>query len=272
MVASKIDCTGKRFGWLTVIGKKKVLTGQKRKTYTTMWVLRCDCGNVVHLLRDRFDHTERQKSCGCARSRGWIDNKRRTTDITDKRFGSLTAVKLTGKKVKGQSTWLLKCDCGGYREMALKQLNNYNKRAYGLHCNSPVHFPGAWYPPTPNPYPSEAGKIIEKYLWMTKTENFPKNKQVVEDARIERLIRVAWTIVYRRSQGEEITKEYEFNLIKSHIRYASLDVYNPSGYHSICNDKNIGKEEMTNLTSPDPRDSSCGEKPLCKKRISVNRK
>ena len=35
-----------------------------------------------------------------------------TVDLTGKKFGKLTAVRLTGKKQRGKLTWLCICDCG----------------------------------------------------------------------------------------------------------------------------------------------------------------
>lgn len=38
-------------------------------------------------------------------------------DLTDERFGKLTAIKPTGRSKKGDVLWLCKCDCGEYKRI-----------------------------------------------------------------------------------------------------------------------------------------------------------
>jgi len=49
----------------------------------------------------------RTKTCGCSR------------DLTGRRYGKLTVIKNTGKKVKSDDhlLWLCRCDCGNYKEV-----------------------------------------------------------------------------------------------------------------------------------------------------------
>ena len=56
-----IDITGKRFGRLTVLGLSHI-DGRRR----SIWLCRCDCGNIVKLRKDHFAYQKsKQKSCGC---------------------------------------------------------------------------------------------------------------------------------------------------------------------------------------------------------------
>lgn len=45
-------------------------------------------------------------------------------DITSERFGSLTALHVTGKNVSGSYIWMCKCDCGDYKEVYVTRLLN----------------------------------------------------------------------------------------------------------------------------------------------------
>lgn len=218
MVAAKPDCTGQRFGWLTVKGKGEVVkaNGKSRR----LWILECDCGKKISLQRGDFDRSQGgQKSCGCARSKGWVDNKRIPDDITGQKFGSLTAIRLTGKKVKGQPTWLLECDCGKECEMSKKRLG----QGYRLNCGDLSHQPGVHYPPTPNPYPEQAGAIVVKYLHLTHPKA-PIFDSRIQDRRLDRLIRAAWILTYREWQGETFSDLYKYRFICKHLRYSATDI------------------------------------------------
>lgn len=219
------DITGQKFGRLTVLGKG----GQKpdnRGSYIQLWKLQCDCGNVVERPRSSIE-AKGQISCGCARGLGLIDNKRRPRDITGDRFGNLQAIKLTGKKDKNnQPTWLLRCDCGNTCEFPLKILNHKQRWNLWVNCGDRSRHPeiDCSYPPTPNPYPKEAGELLEKYLHLTELD-FQKINSEIEDEKRDRLLRAAWILVYRRQQGEDISELYEINFIKKHLRYCSVDVF-----------------------------------------------
>lgn len=252
MVAAKPDCTGQRFGLLTVLGKGDVR--KKNGQSNRLWNLQCDCGNIVSLVRGDFDRAKGgQRSCGCLgknRRKELVDNKRRPRDITGQRFGSLVAVKLTGKKKDGKPTWLLQCDCGKTTEMSLTRLGS----GYRLNCGDLSHQPGLHYPPTPKPYPKEAGKLLEKYLYLTRpiAEKFDSR---IQDERLDRLIRAAWIVTYRRQQGEQISETHERRYIWKCLRFARSAVklrrFVEAGgisRYTFARYKQIGSE-MTNVTS-----------------------
>lgn len=99
------DLTGKRFGKLTVIEK----TGKQEDRYWT-WRCRCDCGreilvNTKRLTRGTVSH------CGCEKknafSLGPIPE-----DLTGKRYGRLTVLRLDKQLDSGKTSWLCQCDCG----------------------------------------------------------------------------------------------------------------------------------------------------------------
>ncbi len=256
MTKAKPDCTGQRFGRLVVLG-----LGSKRprkNSYDQLWKLQCDCGKVIEIPRIHFER-KGQVSCGCKRRLGLVDNKRRTLDITGQRFGELTAVALTGNKIKGKPAWLLKCDCGGTRDMSLTLIRHYQRENIRLNCRNKENHNDHWlhYPATPNPYPKEAGLLLKKYLHLTELD-YEKIDSEVEDEKRDRLLRAAWIITYRRQQGEQISELHEKRLINKHLRYCSIDVFwkrklaqNGGLLYNASGDKKTIGDEMTNLTFSD---------------------
>lgn len=230
MTAESPDCTGQRFGMLLVLGKgsRQPRPACKRRKNSTrqLWRVLCDCGREVEILRGSFE-TKGQISCGCKRSRGLVDNKRRPKDIRGQRFEQLVAIKLTGNKDKyNKPTWLLQCDCGAKCESSLTDIQRKIYMNTRVSCGDRVRHPEKclWYPPTPSPYPREAGELLVKYLPLTYL-HYQQVDSAVEDQKRDRLLRAAWIIVYRRSQGEEISELYESRIIKKHLRYCSIQVY-----------------------------------------------
>jgi len=96
-----LDLTGQRFGKLTVL-RKAPSQGDRR----TRWECQCDCGNV-YVTTSQNLRKGRVKSCGCGRLK----------DITNQRFGRLTAVERSDKYVEyaghgRKYMWKCICDCG----------------------------------------------------------------------------------------------------------------------------------------------------------------
>lgn len=252
------DLTGKRFGRLVVLGKGRQKP-DNRGSYIQLWQMQCDCGRVVEIQRSSVE-TKGQISCGCARSLGLIDNKRRPIDIAGQRFGSLEAIALTGKKDKyNQPTWELQCDCGNTCEFSLKRLTHKQRMCLWINCGSRLRHPEiyCWYPPIPNSYPKEAGELLKKYLPLTELP-YKQIDAAVEDLKRDRLLRAAWILTYRRSGGEYISELHEYRFIKKYLRYCSIDVFwqrklELNGgflYNTDGKKKSIG-DAMTNVTTLD---------------------
>lgn len=106
------NLTGKRFTRLVVINMT-----EERKNRYVVWNCRCDCGNYIEVPSDqlRGGYT---KSCGCL-----VKDKAKRADIKGQKFGILTAVKQTDKRVYRSVVWLCKCDCGNYIEVSVNRLN-----------------------------------------------------------------------------------------------------------------------------------------------------
>lgn len=252
----KPDCTGQKFGMLLVLGK-----GGKhfyRNSYRQLWRARCDCGKVIEVPRGYFE-INGQVSCGCKRKLGLVDNNRRPLDISGQKFGTLQAIALTGKKdACGKPTWVLQCDCSNTREMSLSDIRRHEYSGIRINCGDRLKHPERWltYPPTPSPYPIDAGKLLIKYLSLTQLK-YQQIDSEIEDEKRDRLLRAAWIIVHRRSCGEEISELHENRIIRKHLRYCSIDVFwkrkleTQGGflYDASGDKKEIGGGTMTELTS-----------------------
>lgn len=109
------NMTNKKYGRLTVINPNF----PKGKYYYALCV--CECGNAKIIRRDHLVKKEIQ-SCGCLQREnssrlGKKMSKRiagaNRIDITGKRFGTLTAIKMVKKgDASHTEEWLCKCDCG----------------------------------------------------------------------------------------------------------------------------------------------------------------
>ncbi|MBD2492494.1 hypothetical protein [Aulosira sp. FACHB-615] len=222
---AKPDCTGMRFGRIVVLGKGGTRP-DSYGSYIQFWRLQCDCGNIIERTRESFDR-KGQVSCGCARKLGLIDNKRRPRDISGQRFGSLTAIKLTGyNDDNNRPAWMLACDCGNTCELSLSKITHKQRQCLWVNCGDSTKHPERYleYPPTPNPYPKEAGELLEKYLHLSEI-GYQQIDSAIEDEKRDRLIRACWILTYRRSLGEQLSELYEKRYIKKSLRYCSIDVF-----------------------------------------------
>lgn len=97
--------TGQRLG-LAVVVDPDVMLDQPGKQRARAARLRCDCGTeYVRRLADIFKRPDTQSCSGHASH----------TDLIGRRFGKLTAIRMTGTVRRGalaQAQWLCRCDCG----------------------------------------------------------------------------------------------------------------------------------------------------------------
>lgn len=103
---------GKRFGKLIVEART-----EERQNGSVVWKCKCDCGgykNVpTHLLTS--NHTQ---SCGC------LIREIQGNDLTNQKFGRLTALYPCNYKKKSSIVWHCICDCGNEYDV-----DSYNLRA-----------------------------------------------------------------------------------------------------------------------------------------------
>jgi hypothetical protein len=110
-----LDLIGKRFGLLTVL--ERVIKEDNNDSY---WKCMCECGNTCIVTGSNLK-SGRTVSCGCVN-----DKKRREgfKDITGMRFGKLTVISKTSKRINRRVVWYCLCDCGNYCEVSINHIGN----------------------------------------------------------------------------------------------------------------------------------------------------
>jgi hypothetical protein len=221
---------GQRFGRLTVIrqiGKVETSSGRAERHY----ICQCDCGQQIQVYGWSVQ-AGKTKSCGCLRK---AHSGRSVVDLTGQKFGELVVkgraggggYDADGKRMR--VTWACLCSCGNtvnFSGIKLMSSRNHRKRQSHLNCrdhSKHLDGVGVWYPPTPSPYPQEAAELLKKYLkWTEPPAWMPgPEKSNLRDEKFDRLLRVAWTITYRISQGEDISELHQGRIILKHLRYAN---------------------------------------------------
>ena len=114
------DLTNQRFGRLTVLYRDNSKeSGHQKKSY---WICKCDCGKITSVNSSSLISGKTQ-SCGCLRADK--TSEALSIDLTNQRFGKLTAIKRVEsiEEASGQirTAWLCRCDCG--HEIIVKTIN-----------------------------------------------------------------------------------------------------------------------------------------------------
>ena len=123
------DLTGKRFGQLTVERKT-----DERYKGSIVWECKCDCGNIAYVpARYLRSNTT---SCGCAKT------GKKALDLTGQRFGWLTAVEPTEKRMFSNVIWKCKCDCGNISYVAAHNLRSGGTQSCGCSKSTKAQVPG----------------------------------------------------------------------------------------------------------------------------------
>ena len=116
---AKKDLVGQYFGKLLV----KQDSGKRASNGGIIWTCECECGNIVdipggNLTRKKYG----QITCGkCIKAE----------DLSGQKFGKLTAIENTGKKVNDKYVWKCLCDCGNYTEVHSANLKNGSVKSCG---------------------------------------------------------------------------------------------------------------------------------------------
>ena len=109
---------GFRYGRLKVVS-----ITNKREYHGVVWKCKCDCGNIRFVSSDSLSRGA-TKSCGC------LYNER-LHDLTDRRFGKLTVLKITSIRKFEKIVWKCKCDCGAICFIASGSLLSGNSKSCG---------------------------------------------------------------------------------------------------------------------------------------------
>ena len=108
-----INIQGQKFGRWTVLEKVKV--EGKKETY---WLCRCDCGIERKVLGKNL-RNGRSTSCGCYKKEQnsifmskYNKEHSSAIDIAGQKYGLLTPIKPTEKRLSSSIVWECLCDCG----------------------------------------------------------------------------------------------------------------------------------------------------------------
>ena len=115
----KKELAGQKFGKLTVTKD----SGKRAPNGGILWECQCDCGNIVNVIGSNLTRKKHPtQSCGC---------KTGAKDLSGLKFGSLTAIKPTEKRVNCKVVWECKCDCGEIHYAHSSNLLNGSVRSCG---------------------------------------------------------------------------------------------------------------------------------------------
>lgn len=126
-----IDLTGQKFGRLEVICRD--FEYQKNKNADKpYWKCRCECGKIISVLGKSLREGN-TKSCGCLQK----DTIRQLNykDLTNQKFGKLTAIKYLGNSI-----WECKCECGNTICVTTHHLTSKHTMSCGC-----IHSKGEFY-------------------------------------------------------------------------------------------------------------------------------
>lgn len=108
-----MDLSSQKFGKLTAI--KRVNVGNIWK-----WECKCDCGNTTYVSTGCLRNGT-TKGCGCFQIK----------DLSNQKFGRLTAIKIVGKNKSGSRKWLCICDCGNETVVEQYRLSSGQTKSCG---------------------------------------------------------------------------------------------------------------------------------------------
>ena len=103
---NKIDLTGKKFGYLTVLKD----SGERGNKHSVLWECRCECGNITKVAAgDLIKGSTR--SCGCKKKE--LRRETRAKQMIGQRFGKLIVLAQVDEQDTDLSyKYLCQCDCG----------------------------------------------------------------------------------------------------------------------------------------------------------------
>lgn len=127
---------GQRFGRLTIVGPS-----DKRYSNAQALECKCDCGKIISVTETELKYGYR-KSCGCIqKERNDQFRKTHPEIVPGQRYGRLTTLSLSDKRINHARTWKCKCDCGNIVLAGAYQLSRGLKKSCGClkkHQSLPV--------------------------------------------------------------------------------------------------------------------------------------
>lgn len=94
------------------------------------WLCECSCENKTRRIINGNDlRSGHSKSCGCLKSEK--TSLRKSKNITNKKFGFLTALYPTEKRQQTNIVWHCLCDCGNECDISIMYLENGHTQSCG---------------------------------------------------------------------------------------------------------------------------------------------
>lgn len=116
------DLTGKRQGKLTFIKPSKI------KNNRVYWWVQCDCGEIEEKRND----TPSQSCLKCSRiNQGKKIKGKNMKDLSNQKFGKLTALYPLKDRKDNKIVWHCKCDCGNEIDILAASLTSKNTSSCG---------------------------------------------------------------------------------------------------------------------------------------------
>lgn len=182
MPGQPINIKGQKFGRWTVLYSVPNLKSRDAK-----WMCECECGTQREVLGKNL-RNGRSTSCGCYKkecdSKAMAErNKLSALNLTNKKYGLLTAIEPTEKRTaQGSVIWKCVCECGKYHFVSANALR-------GKHpirsCGCSTRSLGATY--IINILQKNSINFIDEYIF----SDLPKSKfdfAIIENDEIKRLI------------------------------------------------------------------------------------
>ena len=124
------DLSGVRYGRLVAVEPTDQRDGHK----CVIWKCLCDCGNISY-KSSRYLKSGRTQSCGCLHKEIISKtNKKYYINLINHRFGKLTVIQKTDKRVYKHIVWECKCECGNICEVPSHYLLSGDTTSCG-ECN-----------------------------------------------------------------------------------------------------------------------------------------
>lgn len=136
--------TGQRFNALTVIGERPERRITKGGNNKYLWLCKCDCGEELWVEAQALKKGKKQ-SCGCVgakkhgisideyrnRYNNLLDSAGKALDLTNMRFGKLTALYVDTEATTKARKWMCLCDCGAFTSVSTANLTNGHTQSCG---------------------------------------------------------------------------------------------------------------------------------------------
>lgn len=119
---NKNELIGQKFGKLMVIGKTDHLEERYR-----VWLCRCDCGNSIEVNTRKLKRGT-VLDCGCGGKKRRANQKE---DLVGQKFGQLTVLSESPRRMAGRISWNCLCTCGNQKIITSQALKSGKTKSCG---------------------------------------------------------------------------------------------------------------------------------------------